>query len=288
MPVGSWVTLPVKVIHGHEDGPTVWFSGAVHGDEINGVEITRRLINMIKPETLRGTIIGVPIVNVFGFTNGSRYLPDRRDLNRSFPGSPRGSLAGRLAHLFMTQIVDRCGYGIDFHTGAHHRTNLAQIRAALADPETRKLAETFGAKVIIDTKTRDGSLREAAASRGAKVLLYEGGEPRRFSRQIIETGVDGSLRVMQHLGMIDDAPAAPPPAAFSERTVWVRARRSGILWLTVQIGDRVVRGERLGTISDAFGQGPVHITAPMDGLVIGTTRNPLSSQGDGIVHIAEL
>jgi uncharacterized protein len=277
------------VLHGRADGPTLWLSGAIHGDEINGVEMIRRLMKMLDPKQLRGTVIAVPIVNVFGFMNGSRYLPDRRDLNRSFPGSPRGSLASRLADLFLTQIVDRCDYGIDFHTGAHHRTNLAQIRADLYDPPTREVAEAFGAQIMIHAKLRDGSLRETAASRGAKVLLFEGGEPNRFSRQVIEAGVDGTMRVLRHLDMWGDGPARIEQAPmFSEKTVWVRARRSGILWLQVQIGDHVRKGQRLGTISDAFGEGEAHLSAPTDGIVVGTTRNPLTSQGDGLVHIAVL
>ncbi|MFP5225136.1 MAG: succinylglutamate desuccinylase/aspartoacylase family protein [Actinomycetota bacterium] len=283
------MSLPVKVLHGKADGPTMWLSAAIHGDEINGVEVIRRLMDLLDPRDLRGTVIAVPIVNVFGFMNGSRYLPDRRDLNRSFPGSPRGSLASRLADLFLTQIVDRCGFGIDFHTGAHHRTNLSQIRADLQDAPTRGVAEAFGAPIMIHAKLRDGSLRETAASRGAKVLLFEGGEPNRFSRQVIETGVDGTMRVLRYLDMWGDGPAkVDTQPMVSEKTLWVRARRSGILWLQVQIGDHVRKGQPLGTISDAFGEGAAHLTAPSDGVVIGTTRNPLTSQGDGLVHIALL
>ncbi len=177
---GTRISLPLQVVHGRSDGSTVWLSAAVHGDEINGVEIIRRVMRQLDARTMAGTVIAVPIVNVHGFLNGDRYLPDRRDLNRSFPGSPTGSLAARIANLFMTEIVSRCDVGIDLHTGSDHRTNLPQIRADLDDPETRALAEAFGAPLMLHSRIRDGSLRGAATERGATVLLFEGGEALRF------------------------------------------------------------------------------------------------------------
>ena len=198
---GNTISMPLRVIHGRDEGPTVWLSAAVHGDEIAGVEIIRRVLDQVNALTLAGTIIAVPIVNVHGFLNGDRYFPDRRDLNRSFPGSPTGSLAGRVAHLFVTQIVDRCDVGIDLHTGSDHRINLPQIRADLDDPFTRELAVAFGAPLMLHAKLRDGSMRAAATSSGATVLLYEGGEAWRFNEQAVEAGTRGVLRVFDRLSM---------------------------------------------------------------------------------------
>lgn len=216
LPTDTWLSIPVVVLNGRAPGPTVWLSGAVHGDEINGVEIVRRLARTLDPRRLAGTVIAVPVVNVFGFVNESRSFPDRRDLNRSFPGSTRGSLAARLAHLFMQEVVSRSDDGIDFHTATDHRTNLPQLRCDLDDPETRRCAVAFGAPMTLHSRLRDGSLREAATSRGIPVLLYEGGEPVRFNEWAIRAGVDGALRVLQELGMWD-ARARHGPSTLRER-----------------------------------------------------------------------
>lgn len=285
---GTLLSLPITVVRGLRDGPRLWLSGAIHGDELNGMEIIRRVLEHVEPHTLRGAVLAVPIVNVFGFIDQSRYLPDRRDLNRCFPGSLRGSLASRLAHLFMSEIVDRCTHGIDLHTAALHRINLAQIRANLADPETRRCAEAFGAPVMIHTGTRDGSLREAATRRGVAVLVYEAGEPLRFNHDAIELGVSGILRVMASLNMCADPPLkAASRTVEAHKSTWVRARRSGILRLQVSLGQWVKKRETLGVISDAFGEEDEAFRASCSGLVIGHTNNPLVTQGDGIVHLAE-
>lgn len=272
---------------GVQPGPRLWLSAAIHGDEINGVEMIRRVVKQIDPQTLRGSLIAVPIVNVFGFIEQSRYLPDRRDLNRSFPGSPRGSLASRLAHLFMTEVVSQCTHGIDLHTAAVHRTNFPQIRANLANPETRRCAIAFGAPIIVQSAVRDGSLRQAAAQRGIPTLLYEAGEALRFDGRAIATGVVGILRVMQTLGMYDvGTAAADPPSQVVDKSRWIRAPRSGILHLLVNLGDRVTKRQRLCAISDAFGDRTFSVYAPFDGIVIGHVQNPLVNQGDAIVHVA--
>ena len=289
LPTGTWLSLPVSVVNGRFDGPMIWLSSTIHGDEINGIEIIRRVMKRLDARSLKGAVIAVPIVNVFGFINESRYLPDRRDLNRSFPGSPRGSLAARLAHLFITEIAQPCDIGLDFHTGSLHRTNLPQIRANLEDPETRRLSEAFGAPIMIHAKTRDGSLREVAARDGTKVLLFEGGEPQRFNEDVIEAGIAGTLRVMHELDMRDlegDEEHASSVEATS--SAWVRARRGGIFRLRVRLGEKVTAGQQIGFVSDAFGEKPVRIRSPFAGMVIGHTLDPLTSQGDGLVHIAEL
>ena len=174
------ISIPIEVIRGKVDGPILFISAAIHGDEINGVEIVKRVLKRVSIDKLKGTLIAIPIVNVFGFNNLSRYLPDRRDLNRSFPGQKNGSLASRLASIFMKEIVHKCTHGIDLHTGAVHRTNLPQIRACLDDAATKTLAKSFGVPVVIDSTLRDGSLREAARRKGIPMLLFEGGEALRF------------------------------------------------------------------------------------------------------------
>ncbi|MFB6240942.1 MAG: succinylglutamate desuccinylase/aspartoacylase family protein [Gemmatimonadota bacterium] len=288
LPTGNQLSLPVEVIRGSEPGPAMWLSGAVHGDEVIGVEIIRRVTERLDPTTLSGTVISVPIVNVFGFINESRYLPDRRDLNRAFPGRERGSLASRLAHLFMEEVVRKCDYGIDFHAGSDDRVNLPQIRANLDDEETRRCALAFAAPVAIHASLRDGSLREAAAGEGVHVLLYEGGEARRFDTDAVNAGVAGTLRTLECLEMCETDPPDPLRARESRKTQWVRASRSGIFHLDVEAGDRVEEEERLGQITNSFGDEQTAVRARGAGVVIGHTLNPLVNRGDALVHVARL
>jgi predicted deacylase len=265
-------------------------SAVIHGDELNGVEIIRQLLNLLRPRELAGTVIAVPIVNVFGFVNENRYLPDRRDLNRSFPGSPRGSLAGQLAHLFMTQVVAQCDYGIDFHTGSDHRTNLAQLRVDLSDPQVERLAKAFAAPATVDAAFRDGSLRYACSKRGIPLLVFEGGEAHRFNESAVRVGVDGTLRVLAELGMRPGGavPKVETPTVVVRHSSWERARRSGIARIDVFPGQPVQRGDVLGVIADALGERRTLVRASRSGIVLGYTRNPLASQGDALVHIADL
>lgn len=309
---GADVTLPVHVLHGREDGPTVWVSAAIHGDEVAGVEIVRRVLERLQPKNLRGTLLAVPIVNVLGVMAGDRYLPDRRDLNRSFPGSARGSLASRIAHLMMTEVIGRCTVGIDLHTGADRRSNLPQIRCDLEDPQTRALAEAFGAPVLFHARLRDGSLRAAARETGARVLLYEAGEAWRFDEYAIAPGVDGVLRVLAHLGMVraadvgltpgdDEVPPAvdatgenaesvetDPGTHVVWRSGWVRARADGLLHLDVALGQTVRAGERIGALYNSFGRRLAHVSAELSGVVVGRAEAPLVHRGDALVHIGEL
>lgn len=290
LPTQTLLSLPVTVINGTQVGARLWLSAAIHGDEINGVEIIRQVLDRINPATLQGTLIAVPIVNVFGFIEQSRYLPDRRDLNRSFPGSDRGSLASRIAHLFMTQIVSQCTHGIDLHTASNHRINLPQVRANLHDAETYRCAKAFNAPLLIHATTRDGSLRQAADQQGIPVLLYEAGEALRFNKNAIAIGVEGILRVMAALGMIqlELNPTTSVTPLEVQESKWVRAPQSGILHLDVALGQTVARKQLLGVVADAFGETSVKAYAPCDGLVIGCTQNPLVNQGDGILHLAVL
>lgn len=283
------ISMPVQVLRGKRDGPTMFISAAIHGDELNGIEIIRRLIHHKKLNIIRGTLILVPIVNVHGVLNLSRYMPDRRDLNRSFPGSVKGSLAGRVAHTFLTEIVSLCDYGIDLHTGAIHRSNLPQIRANLSDEETKTLAEVFGVPVLLDSVLRDGSLRESATDAGARVLLYEAGQALRFDEFSIRAGLKGILNILSHLGMIrktSKAKGATIAPFVANNSAWVRANSSGIVRDLKNLGDRVKKGEALAEIGSPFGKIIDTIIAPRDGIIIGKQNIPLVQEGEGMYHIA--
>ena len=285
---GTPVALPVLVVHGRHDGPTIWLSAAVHGDELCGVEIIRQTLDDLDPRSMHGTVLAVPVANVHGFNTGDRYLPDRRDLNRSFPGSPRGSLAARIAHLLMTEIVARCSVGIDFHTGSDRRINLPQIRADLDDADTLALARTFAAPIAIHSRLRDGSLRQAATEAGATVLLFEGGEASRFDPDAIAAGRDGTRRILTKLGVVPDGDSGTGETLLSRRSRWVRAHRSGILHLNAALGARVSQGDVIATIFDPFGKRLSRVSARSDGLIIGRTQHALVNQGDAVAHIAEI
>ena len=300
LPAGGWLSLPIHVLHGSDTGPALFLSGAIHGDEVDGVEITRQVLNRLDPEDLAGTVVAVPVVNLTGLMDGSRYLPDRRDLNRAFPGSATGSLASRLAHLFMTEVVARCSHGIDFHCGSDDRDNLPQVRADLDDDETRRLARAFAAPVTIHAPAPAGSLRKAAVKEGCRVLLYEGGEARRFTPSAIQAGVRGTLRAMAALDMVphpdeaeapNDAPETRDggPTTLESRTRrWVRARRSGFCRLDVELGQRVRKGEILGEIASVLGLEASPVKSRASGIIIGRRINPIVYQGEALVHIAEI
>jgi len=284
------LAMPVQVISGRKEGPVLFVSAAIHGDELNGVEIIRRLLNRKIIRSIRGTLIAVPIVNVHGFLNQSRYLPDRRDLNRSFPGSAKGSVAARLANLFIKKIVSAADYGVDLHTGAINRANLPQIRANLDDPRTFELARAFGAPVIIDSDLRDGSLRGCAAEMGIPILIYEAGEALRFDETSIRAGLRGIFNVMRAIGMLPEKGEAERSRKSVEPVVaratrWVRAAESGIVHNRAKLGSRVEDGERLATISDPLGRRENIIRAPFDGIVIGRSNLPLAHEGDALFHL---
>ncbi|WP_111641022.1 succinylglutamate desuccinylase/aspartoacylase family protein [Marinimicrobium alkaliphilum] len=282
------VELTVHVINGKRPGPHLFVCAAVHGDELNGIDIIRRLLNYKQINQLRGALIAIPVVNVHGFLNQSRYLPDGRDLNRSFPGSDRGSLAGRVAHRFVEEILRQCTHGIDLHTGARHRSNLPQIRADLSDPITHDLAMAFDVPVVLDAKLRDGSLRAAAGELGIPLLLYEAGEALRFDELCIRAGTRGIVNVMRELGMLPSRKKAQkvhnPVVADDSR--WVRAPASGVMRTRIALGDRVKRGEVLGYIADPTGLNETPITAPDEAIVIGANNLPLAHEGEALFHLA--
>jgi uncharacterized protein len=280
--------LPVFVKRGKKSGPTLFVSAAIHGDELNGIEIISRLINSKLTSKLKGTLIAVPLVNAYGVLNLSRYLPDRRDLNRSFPGSKKGSLASRIANMMMTEIVSKCQYGIDLHTGALHRTNLPQIRADLADPETLELAKAFGVPVLLNSDLRDGSLRQAAREHDVKVLLYEAGEALRFDELSIQAGYRGIINVMTQLGMLTrkSSKKAPIEPFVAKDSTWVRATDSGFVSHIKQLGDYVEKGELLANIKDPYGETIEKVVSSVEGIIIGKQNIPLIHEGEAMYHIA--
>ena len=283
------LSMPLQVICGRRDGPVLFVSAAIHGDELNGVEIIRRLLRLKALGSIRGTLIAVPIVNVHGFLNQSRYLPDRRDLNRSFPGSAKGSIAARLANTFFTQIVSKADYGIDLHTGAINRSNLPQIRGDLDDAKTLELANCFGVPVIVNANIRDNSLRASVAELGVPVLIYEAGEALRFDEISIRAGLRGILNIMRLIEMLPAKKAAKRPVkpVLARSTSWVRAPASGIFNTDVKLGSSVSKGQRLATISDPLGGSSDILVAPFDGIIIGRSNLPLAHEGDALFNIAD-
>jgi predicted deacylase len=290
MATGTTSSLAVRVIHGARAGPAVFVSAAIHGDEIIGTAIIQRLAQALKPGALAGTVLLVPVANIFGFMAQSRYLPDRRDLNRSFPGSAGGSLAGQLAHIFYREVVVRCKLGIDIHSAAIHRYNLPQIRIAAGNRKLVELAMAFGAPVIIESPLREGSLRDQACKQGVDMLLMEAGEALRFDRLSIETGVEGVTRVLAHLDMIeaDDGLSAVGIPARANRSVWARAPRGGVMQAARTSGDPVRKGDILARVAGLFGEEAEALVSPVDGIIIGHATLPVVHQGDALFHIAAI
>ncbi len=283
------VEMPVEVIRGRRAGPRMFVTAAVHGDELNGIEIIRRLSGMAALRRLRGTLILVPVVNVFGVLNHSRYLPDRRDLNRSFPGSERGSLAARLAHLVSTEIMAGSTHGIDLHTGALHRSNLPQIRGDMSNEDIRTMARAFGVPAILDSDPRDGSLRASAMEQGIPTVVYEAGEALRFDEMAIRLGVKGIVNVMRSVGLLAPRSGAAKPRrapVIARSSTWIRASGGGILRSALQLGALVEPGDVLGTISDPLGDTEYTVASGEKGVVVGISSLPLVNEGDALFHIA--
>ena len=284
------VSLSAHIIHGRIDGPTVFVSAGIHGDEVIGVEIVRRLLRAKNLKSLRGTLIVVPIVNTFGFLNHSRYLPDRRDLNRCFPGSAHGSLASRLAHIFLNEIAARCSVGIDLHSAAINRFTLPQVRVSASNRKTMTLARVFGAPVILTSSLRDGSLRQEAKKLGVDVLLYEAGEGMRFDEMSVRAGLAGILRVLRQMDMLPATGISKPKAAslLCSTSSWLRAPTGGLLRTFKAEGDVVQKGDLVAAISDPFGEGEIEVVARNGGIIVGRAVMPIVHEGDALFHIAEV
>ncbi len=287
------VGLAVEVIRGKKPGPTLFISAVMHGDEINGVEICRRLLAEKCLKNIKGTLIVIPVINIFGFYRKTRYLPDGRDLNRCFPGSDSGSLGSRMAKIIMDEIVSQSTHGIDLHTAGAHRSNLPQIRASLDDAETARLAKSFEVPVILNSRIREGSLREAISKSKHPIplLIFEGGRALRFNEETSRVGLRGILSTMNNLGMIatKDLPfqkAKKSKALIAKSSYWLRAAQGGIFVTQKKLGADIKTNERIGYITDVFNTKRIDIIAPQAGIMIGLAIMPLVNQGDAMVHIA--
>lgn len=283
------MNIPVHVINGKKPGPVLLVCAAVHGDEINGVEIIRRLLNMRLLKSLEGTLIAVPIVNIFGFIYHSRYLPDRRDLNRSFPGSKEGSMAARMSYIFMNEILDQCTHGIDFHTGGAHRTYLPQVKANLSKKSTLRMAKAFGVPVLIDVKEQDNSLRALAGKHKIPFLIYEAGEALRLDELAIRVGLKGVLNVMRELRMLKKTTHSPIRAKpfIAHSSHWLRAEHSGLFLSPMALGQRVLKNQILAHIADPVSGKSSEVLSAAKGIIIGRNHLPLVNEGDALFQIAK-
>lgn len=285
LPSHTQIDTPIYACRGQEDGPVLALMAGMHGDEINGMEIVRRILDAGLNQPKRGTVVCMPIVNIYGFLNYSRDVPDGKDINRSFPGSRNGSLASRVAYHLMKEVIPFIDYGIDFHTGGAMRTNYPQVRAVLRHPLNMELACAFSAPFTIDSPYRPNSLRKEAARRGKSIIVYEGGESLRFDHQAIEEGIAGTLRLMRYLKMIDWASDPKEQNRIIWNTSWVRAKHAGLFQSNVVCGQLVHKDEWVGTITDPFGEFKEQIISPETGYVIGLNNIPVINAGDALMHL---
>lgn len=286
LPSGTVIDIPVHVFRSVQPGPTVLLLAGMHGDEVNGIETIRRLIRREMLHPLRGTILAIPILNIYGFLNFSREVPDGKDVNRSFPGNPRGSLASRVAARFMREIMPLIDYGIDFHTGGAARANTPQIRCLLhEDAETDALAEAFAAPFTLHAALRPGSLRETAMQEGRRIIVFETGESLRLDEEGIDMGIAGTLRVLHHLGMVPEAPAPEQAGVVCVRSTWLRAKYAGLFRSLVKLGQYVEKGQVFGSVADPYGEHSVRLESPVAGYIIGLNHMPVVNQGDALVHV---
>lgn len=283
------LTIPIIVRRSKIEGPVVLFSGGIHGDEFNGIEIVRQLISKKINKPKRGTIICIPIINIYGFINKSRDFPDGRDLNRVFPGSKKGSLASRFAHHIMTDIIPIVNYAIDFHAGGASRFNVPQIRLTPNNPETQQLADAFNAPFTLFSKNIAGSFRSACEKLNVKMLLFEGGKSLDINEKVAQEGINGVKRFLEHLDMLDPKQVAAKqkkPTIYIEKSGWLRAKCSGLLIDYNLVGQFVKKGTVLGMITDPFGKFERKIKAPNDGYIINANHSPIVYQGDAIYHLS--
>lgn len=284
---GSDTSTPVTVIHGARPGPVLCLAGGIHGDEINGVEIVRRVVNLLAPEQIAGTVVAAPVVNLSGFQRGTRYLPDRRDLNRYFPGSRYGSMASRIAYVFFDGVVRHCDALIDFHTGSFDRSNLPQVRADLRLPAVLELARGLGATVVLHSPGGKGMLRLAATAAGIPALTFEVGAPARLQVSEIDVAVAAISGLLHHLGMVpgDSSDAVTQPIFYDSQ--WVRANAAGLLIGEVELGQRVQKGQRLGQVIDPIRNTEWAIVSPVFGRVLGMAQNQQVLPGFAAFHLGE-
>ena len=285
LPTGTVIDTRVHVFRGAEAGPVILLQGGLHGDEIGGVEILRRMVRSKAFAPIRGSVVVVPILNVFGFLHFSRDVPDGKDINRSFPGLRRGSLAARVAYQVSEYLLPLIHCGIDFHTGGARRDNFPQIRYTPDSESAAELARAFGAPFSKPTKTIPKSFRRTCHDAGIPIIVYEGGESLGIDEQVVGEGIDGALRVLAHLGIHDSGPELPASSNELVDSRWLRAPRSGLFHPTVHNGSRVDKGDVVGILGDAYGGREKKILTHQDGWVICVNRLPVVNQGDALVHI---
>jgi hypothetical protein len=285
LPSHTTIDVSITIARSTEPGPVLLLMGGLHGDEINGSEIVRRMIEKNDHIPKIGTVICIPIINVYGFIYFSRYVPDGKDVNRSFPGNKNGSLASRMANFLTKEILPIIDYGIDFHTGGADRTNYPQVRCMMKDQKNVDLAEAFHAPFTLDSKFRPNSLRQTANKFGKHILVYEGGESSRFDEFAIREGIKGARRLMRHLGMRDEAEKADYENLIIKNSSWVRARRSGVFLSAVKSGEKIKKNQLLGHINDPFGGFKNKVTSTVNGYVIGLNHNPIVHEGDALMHL---
>lgn len=282
------VMVPLTVVHGAAPGARLFVSAAIHGNEINGIEMVRQVRNDVDPKALRGTLLLIAIANPIAFMNLSRDLPDGRDLNRSFPGRDLGSMASHIAASLFDKVIRRADYGIDLHTAAAGRTNLPHVRADMSFPQVRRLAAAFGCEVVFDMKGEKGMLRHAATRVGIPTIVYEAGEPLKFQQNLIKQGVTGIKNVMSELGMYDYPRVSPHFQVNVEDHKWIRAEKGGILMIQIRPGDLVEKGDVIAIHTKPFGAEVMRLKAPHSGLVVGTSTMPMVIPGSAVCHLVKL
>ena len=286
LPSHTLIDMPVFVYKGKQPGPNLLLTAGIHGDEINGVMILRKLITEKSLQPDKGTVIAIPLVNVYGFLQASRAMPDGKDLNRSFPGATTGSLANQIAYILMHEIIPFIDIGVDFHTGGSRISNYPQIRCVIENARNLELAHYFAPPFILNSNLIDKSFRKEAFKAGKTILVYEGGESLRLDELSIQEGMEGVKRLMHHLGMKNYEQALPEkPGAVLRKTSWLRAKVSGLFDANIQYGEKIRKGQIIAHITDPYGRMKTAIKSPKEGYVVGLNNMPIVNAGDALVHI---
>jgi len=285
LPTRTEIKIPVTIYDSGVEGPSLLLMAGLHGDETNGIEIIRRILVNKHNYVKKGKVIAIPILNIFGFINFSREVPDGKDVNRSFPGSANGSLASKVANLFMKEIIPHIDYGVDFHTGGNQINNYPQIRAVFSNSKNKELAEYFQAPMQIHSTLIEKSLRWAAAKKKKQILVFEGGESLRFDEHSIQEGIDGTLRLMKGLGMLSKAPKAKEKTIFLKKKSWLRSQDSGLWVSSCEPGQSIKEGEILGQIAGPFGDFETNLYAPYDASIISVNKRCVVNKGDALIHL---
>lgn len=285
LPSRTEIVIPISVSRALKPGPTLLLMAGLHGDEINGIEIVRRIRDQGFHRPAKGTVICIPLLNIFGFVHFSRTVPDGKDVNRSFPGSKNGSLASRVAYVLMKEIIPLIDYGIDFHTGGASRANIPQVRCNFENPLSKELALAFDAPYTLHSKLIKGSLRHAADKKGKSIIIYEGGESLRLNERAIQAGINGTRRLMKHVGMLKTHPKSVNKSIVIHKRKWIRARHAGLFHSLIKLGAIVKKGENIGFITDPIGDFQMYVKSPEHAHVIGLNNNPVVNQGDALLHL---